>query len=386
MKVAILSMQDVDNFGSLLQAYALKKLLKDDDVQFIKIEQNEADNKLLDGFYLDFTKESSKSDSLLNKISKFDIYIFNRLKIKKLDNCQCKIFDDFRKNNLNIDYKNNYKSYDLCIIGSDEVFNCLIKSKWGFTTQLFGNIKNANNVISYAASCGATTYEKLPEKVKIEISNYLNKMKGISVRDQNTYDFVTKLSYNKCEINLDPVLITDFEEEMKNNPLNIDGDYCIVYSYYNRFNNIKEISLIKKFCKKNKLKIISVGAPQYWIKNHIVCNPFQMLSLFKKAKFVITDTFHGTIFSIKYSSKFATIVRKSNNNKLIDLINRLNMNNHLINDLNSLDNIYELNKSDDDINNKLIIERKHSIKYLNNYTNILNSTVVLSKSGDNDEK
>ena len=51
------------------------------------------------------------------------------------------------------------KKFDLVIIGSDEVFNATIPSSWGFTTQLFGDIDNANKVVSYAASCGSTTFE-----------------------------------------------------------------------------------------------------------------------------------------------------------------------------------------------------------------------------------
>ena len=103
----------------------------------------------------------------------------------------------------------------------------------------------------------------------------------------------------------------------------IRDSFCIVYSYYNRIHKKEEIDRIKSFCKKNKLEIVTVGAPQMWVKNHLVLTPFELLKVFKKASFVITDTFHGTIFSVRYSNKFAVLLRDSNKNKLFDLVCRL---------------------------------------------------------------
>lgn len=49
------------------------------------------------------------------------------------------------------------------------------------------------------------------------------------------------------------------------------------------------------------MEIISIGAPQMWISKHMVLTPFETLVAFKHAEFVVTDTFHGTIFSAKYA-------------------------------------------------------------------------------------
>lgn len=70
MKVAILSMQMVNNIGSLLQAYSLKKIIEKNgnEVSFIDIKKNEDDYKLMDKYYL---KEKKKT---INKIKKFDKY------------------------------------------------------------------------------------------------------------------------------------------------------------------------------------------------------------------------------------------------------------------------------------------------------------------------
>lgn len=371
MKISILSMQRVDNFGSLLQGYSLMKILKElsgGTVDFIDIKSNKMDNALLDGQVNDFNYENEKKlNGLFEKIKKIDRYTINRLLMRRSNKKQCEMYELFRKEVLKIKDENNNKDYDLCVIGSDEVFNCLSGADWGFTSQLFGNVENAKNVITYAASCGATKYENVPEKVLNRIADSFKKVLAFSVRDQNTFDFVSKLSDKKISINLDPVLIGDFEKEINNNEYQkckLPKKYCIVYSYYNRINQKNEIKEIKKFCKENDMKIISIGAPQWWIKKHIVVNPFQMLSIFKNAEFVITDTFHGTIFAAKYSKKFATIVRESNRNKLMDLLVRLNKKEHLINKIQDLEKTYEFTNNIDDTN-KIISECKEiSTEYL----------------------
>lgn len=73
---------------------------------------------------------------------------------------------------------------------SDEVFNCLNTNGWGFTSQLFGNVSEANRVITYAASCGSTSYKDLPTKVAKRISEAFKGVTSFSTRDQNTHDFV----------------------------------------------------------------------------------------------------------------------------------------------------------------------------------------------------
>lgn len=101
-------------------------------------------------------------DGLFGKISKIDKYTLNRFIIKIKSNQQNQLFNEFRVNCLETEKKSN--KYDLCIIGSDEVFNCLNTNGWGFTSHLFGNVPEANRVITYAASCGSTSYKDLPGK------------------------------------------------------------------------------------------------------------------------------------------------------------------------------------------------------------------------------
>lgn len=367
MKVCILSMQKIDNMGSLLQSYALKKTIEKlgNEVEFIDIKKIDDDHKLLGNYKQDY-KEEREKNGLIGKISKFDRYILNRLKVKIKSEKQGNTFEKFRIEYLNTDRNSN--KYDLCVIGSDEVFNCLNSGTWGFTSQLFGNVPEAKKVITYAASCGSTTYEKLPNAVANRIKDTFKKVEGFSVRDKNTREFVTKLTDKEVVDNLDPVLIYNFDKEIEDTYLpHLPDHYCVIYSYYNRFHTKEEIKAILNFCKKNNLTPVAIGAPQFWIKDYVVCSPFQCLKVFQNADFVITDTFHGTIFSAKYTNKFAVITRESNYNKLSDLIKRLGIESHLVDDFSQLKSVYSLEKEYESIKKVIETERSNTYKYLERY-------------------
>lgn len=363
MNAGILSMQRINNFGSLLQAYALKRNLESlgYDVAFMDIKRIDDDYRLLGKFALDYSLER-EATGLKGKIKKIDRYILNRLHNRKLEPIQDEIFQDFRDQVLAI--KKQHEKIDLCVIGSDEVFNCLNAGAWGFTSQLFGNIPEAKRIITYAASCGATTYEKLPEEVKSVIRQSFQHIEHFSVRDQNTLEFVSKLSNRKVLRNVDPVFTWDFANEMKSVMMpQVPSRYCLVYSYRNRIHDYTEIEKILAFCKNNNLRPIAVGAPQFWIKDFVVCTPFQCLKLFQNASFVITDTFHGTVFSLLFSEKFATIVRESNRNKLSDLLNLFGAIEHQLNEITDIYNLLYKPKSSAVVS-QIEIERLKALEYL----------------------
>ena len=366
-------MQRVNNFGSLLQSYSLKKILEElgHRVSFIDIKPNDDDRMLMEGYFETFSSESEKTNVVLNKLKKIDRYALNRIHIKILNSSQDIKFKEFQHRVLKLSEKSNNEKYDLCIIGSDEVFNCNTVSPWGFTSQLFGNVKQAERIITYAASCGSTKYENVPKKALKKIKDTLKNVSAFSVRDKNTFKFLKNFTDDDININLDPVLIGDFSKEIEHaeKNLKLPEKYCIVYSYYNRINNADEINSIKNFCKKHGFKIVTIGAPQMWVKNHMVLTPFEVLATFKNADFVYTDTFHGTIFSAKYSKKFAVMARNSNANKLLDLVERLNLNNYLISEDNDIEKIYAINKNEEEIETISIQAKDNALNYLNTYIN-----------------
>lgn len=316
--VGILSMQRVINYGSFLQAYALKQLLLQngaDEVYFIDIEKG----RELPGF------EYSKSQSKWHKLKRllqiiFTGLLFQKIRDRKFSKRLKKSIEDCFPI-LELD-KAAPKEFDLVVIGSDEVFNCCLPAPWGYTLQLYGKVLNAKKVISYAGSFGHTRYEQLVQLgIDKEIGETMKMMAAISVRDQNSYDIVEKLTGIKAEMHLDPVLIYGYEKEIAERKVNYPEKYMVIYSYQGRINDKMEIKEITSFAKEHKLKLISIFCRYDWCDEAIIPEtPFDVLGWFKGAEYVVTDTFHGTIFSIITGRKFVTLQRESNTEKISALL------------------------------------------------------------------
>lgn len=362
-KVGILSMQRIKNYGSFLQAYGLKKVIESlgYDVQFVDyrveepiIKENNARNDKISKVL----KTLEGDAPLKQKIQ----YLFHK---KKFGKKYYKL--------LNLTERENYTpELDTLVIGSDEVFNCIQTNKnVGYSLELFGKDNNAKKVITYAASFGNTTIEKLEKYHKTdEVGDLLKKIDCISVRDENSGNVVRELTGKEVNYNLDPVLIYDYMNDCESIPeIDVKEKYIIVYAYSNRISP-EESKYIKKYAKENNLKVYSIGGAQKCADKFIDCTPFEVLAYFKNAEMVITDTFHGSIFSIITQRPFVTLVRKSvgnaygNEEKLTDLLKRLSLEQRIIYDIEEMKEV--LNNEIDYLKVDSIIKlcRNDSMDYL----------------------
>lgn len=352
MKVGIISMQRVYNYGSFLQAYSLKKTIESlgHKCEFIDIKPGE---KII-------TTENKKK---INYLSKIDRYFLKRIRHYFFTKRRHINFKFKYSKILGLNYETNWdEHYDVVIIGSDEVFNCT-QEKWGLSPNLLGADINGDKIVTYAASCGYTTYEKIKElNLKEKLSGFLSNIDMFSVRDENTAEFVKKITGKDSVYHLDPVFIYDFNDEIKERKLNYD--YVLIYAYSGRINDKREIKAIQQFAKKNSLKTVSAGLYQSWCDKNISADPFELLGYVKNAKYVITDTFHGTIFSIKYNKPFATIIRNSNRQKISYLLNFFDLEKQEVLNIHTLSDILEQDIDYHSINRLIIEEKESSLKYL----------------------
>ena len=363
MKVGILSMQKVINYGSFLQAYGLRKLIKSIDnveIDFIDI---------IPGRILEINKvnraEKIKDIFIAIKNGEFFEKIRNRIFMQKLR----KQFQNDFFPLLNLNPENNKKDFSSVVIGSDEVFHCTQNASWGFSAQLLGDVRNSQNVFSYAASFGATTYDDIKNAgVLNEVKENLSKLNAISVRDNNSKLIVEKILGKAPELHLDPVLLADFEEEINlSKDVCFDEKFLIVYSYSGRINDKKEIASIKKFAEKNNLKIYTIFCQYEWSDKTLMPEtPFQLLKIFRMAEYVISDTFHGSIFSIISHKKFCTLVRDSNKEKMTSLLERFGLEGHAVFNSDDLEDKISMNIDYEHIDEIRDFERNRSLVYLRN--------------------
>ena len=366
-------MQRVCNNGSFLQAYGLKKLIESLGHEVVFVDYH------IGKPIMQTHKDRLRYDMLTNR---------NRA-INLFTNFKCLRFilpgemkyiadkrDKYKHETLPLLGINDEKHYntqvDALVIGSDEVFNCTqVNPEVGFSPELFGYRANTKRILSYAASFGNTTYKKLQDCNKVEeLKGYFEKFAAISVRDKNSFDVIKALTGLEAEINMDPVLMYDFmsivpDKETRRN-------YIIVYAYRDRI-TAEESEEIVSFAKKNNKRLISVAGQMDWCDEHFKGNPFEVLDLFRHADYAITDTFHGTIFSIINRIKFVTLIRDSkdgvygNQEKLQDLIERLGLKDRSYSkDKDDLESKLQADIQYNRVFDTIIKERQHTMQYLKN--------------------
>ena len=352
-------MQDVPNYGSLMQAFALKQLLLRngaDEVAFIAIKPG---RKLL------FHSWSYKLKKLL-------YYVFTMQAIKKyrLDDYYKELHQLFKRFHglLGGESLQDSAGMDMVIIGSDEVFNCCQYSSWGYTLQLYGEI-DCPYVISYAGSFGHTCLKDLQSfGITEEIGNAMKTLKGISVRDRNSYDIVKAITGITPLIHLDPVLIYGFGEEISLQDEIKERNYILIYSYNGRINDKREIDEIKKFARKKHKKLYSLYCRYSWCDDELhPDSPMEIFRYFKHADYVITDTFHGSIFSIITHQIFCTLVRESNVQKISSLLENLGLEDRCVNVFGMIENVLSAAIDYISVEKKLSDSRKEANAYLRHH-------------------
>ena len=362
MKVGILSMQRIQNYGSFLQAYGLKRILEElgCEVQFVDYHPG---STLI---------PADGGTGLSRKLSKVTDVLKQGGPLKEKMR-----FIKYKKNYaanyypyLGITDEKNYSSeVDILIIGSDEVFNCVQNNtNVGFSTELFGQGNKAKKLISYAASFGNTTVEKLTQYgVKDKVAGWLRDFDAISVRDKNSGEIVKTLTGTEPAYNLDPVLMYDFIGKCKEIPASVpDKDYMLLYGYSGRF-SMEECKEIRRFADSKGLKIFCIGGVQDCCDKFIDVDPFSVIAYFQNAECVVTDTFHGAIMSVITHRQFAAVVRDSgygNSQKMTDLLERIHLKKRILSTMETLPKIIETKIDYSSTDEEIMTERQKTQNYL----------------------
>ena len=122
--------------------------------------------------------------------------------------------------------------------------------------------------------------------------------------------------------------------------------------------------------KKKNLKVYAIGGIQKCADRFVDCSPFEVLAYFRNAEEVITDTFHGSIFSVITHRPFTTLIRKSvgnsygNEEKLSDLLKRLELADRMTTKIEDAENINETAIDYTKVDERLKAHREVAKEYL----------------------
>lgn len=344
MKIGIVTVYNSYNCGSFLQATSLYKFLekKGHQVCFIKRPTNKEHRlyhrTLMSIKYL-LKNKKQKAGFILSTYYSYK----NSLKQYKVED-----FND---------------TVDLYIYGSDTIWNIhdsYFKSEW---KRFWGN-GISKKKIAYAPSVGATRIEEATDMP--ELGRCLSEFSAISVRDQQTMDTVKALLPKSCNVVqvLDPTMLMDLSYYDSMAKVCNEDNFVLVYAFTDL--SPEAIHNIKSFAQNMGKKIIAFG-DDFPADNNILFEPATMLSYYKKADYVFTNTFHGTVFSIIYNKEFASFGK--NKTKVAQLLEAFNLSHR---NIDCTDDIKEVMSSKIDYAtiNKLIEEkRKTSLEFLDKFTN-----------------
>jgi len=291
------------NYGALLQAYALQRYLKNENFNVVNIYfktiEHENDSRVFN-FYGTF---KSKISQLF-----FTLIRYRGLKKRKLRT------DLFKNKYFNLspiyrtieDFISRPPLFDIYISGSDQVFN-----PYGDYRDVFylNFDKGRSKKIAYSASFGINEFT---DDVTRMVLPLVQDFDAISCREKDGADYLRDVLGREVFWVADPTFLLKVEEwdEICVLP-KLKGKYIFVYALADEKSLIE---IAKRIKKKTGFKIICVrGNTRDFIsadKCIYGCGPAEFIGLIRKAEYVVTDSYHGTIFSIIFNKAFYTFISR----------------------------------------------------------------------------
>lgn len=289
------------NYGAYLQAFALKEVLCSYgyEVSFLDIYDLENNKKR---YRMIFGGLRRNPFSILFSIKKLIAFRKTEKKLKIIS-------------------RKDISGFKVAFIGSDEIWS-VINGSFNSVPEFFGLDLPGFLKFSYAPSVGSTVANDL-----LNYPKYIEGIKNldlVSARDIESLEIATKLAgRGDTKLVLDPTFLHDFSNQEVD--FYVDRPFILIYTYGFSSEIVQEV---KAFANKNNLILLSAGFNHSWADRNVPCTPFEFLSIMKNAKYVITDTFHGSIFAIKYRKNFISF--GFNKQKVKYLLESLGLNDCLV--------------------------------------------------------
>ena len=337
-KIGIIYELNMDNvnYGNKLQAFALNNYLNNTfkcEAESIIIDNKlDAKKSTLKGLH----RYANKAKKIPKKIKEVFINIIKRFNKKKYNfNKRLEACNTFIKNNIRlcknlINIENITKTdYDIFITGSDVVW---AQVNGGVNRIKFLNFKTKKKLkkIAYAPSFGN---DWIPKENIETIKDFLSSFNAISVREKSSTEMLKNIGINNVKHVCDPTLLLSKKEwENIEQKINIKEKYIFVYLLGK---NKEQREKIKELAKELNLIIVDIphangefnkvdeGFSNYSIDN---CSPEEWIWLIHNAEYIITDSFHGVVFSTIFNKKFFVLKRyytENINNRMLDYLNTI---------------------------------------------------------------
>ena len=346
MKIGILSFHNANNFGAVLQNYALQTWLK---MNGHEVETIDYHCENLEKAYRNkpkIGKEMTKTE-IWKSILVWCMNIYGLMRANRR-------FDAFRNQNINLstattrkDLEQLCRSYDIIICGSDQVWNeSIVGNDYDvYSLAFYTNAYKA----SYAASVGS-----LP--ISETLLRNISQLDYITVRERSVSEFLGKEGI-KNRIAIDPVFLLDSGnwEKTRKKTICEKKNYVLIYCVEGA--NLDKCITISERIKKNRRVIAINPIGLKMITSKIRCcnyaGPKEFLSYIYNADCIVTSSFHAVAFSLIFEKQFWVIPHKQTGQRVKDLLQDLRLENRIL-DLSDIDKIENEKRIDYNLVNKRI--------------------------------
>lgn len=284
MRIAQLTLNVYDNYGNMLQKYALYRTLKKFADSVDVLWQHSSTKFLPDELELNSALNGNMRDVAFKCVWQNKIKDFNDKNIRT---------------RFNLPYLEDIADeYDFFVVGSDQVWNP------SFTVPgRFLDFAPSQKRIAYAASISVP---ELPDKDKETFRQKISEMPYVSLRESDGCDLVEKLTGKRPLHVLDPVFLLTADEwrEIAKKPLwlnqkKYERGYVLTY-----FFGAKPPKEVKAFAESLDLPAVNLRDVTNF--NHYTVGIEEFVYLIEHANFICTHSFHGTSFAIIFKRPFIT--------------------------------------------------------------------------------
>lgn len=361
MRVYILSLPLNWNYGGILQQFALQKILKDMGLKVKLLSRRRGRNKLF--------------KALVHMKWRVVIPLLSKIKFFRGINPIFSV-ENFKRNYLDIasesfserDLKTQVSDADLCIVGSDQVWNpeacpCLENYFLNFIERDSGIKK-----IAYAASFGKDSFDLCPSKFS-RIASLIQGFDAISLREDSGVSILAKtFNMSAPKVLPDPVLL--LEPKIYNDIIgNKESKKNQLFAYILDQSEAKR-NCIESVAKTLNLEVVyflpfratTQSKKAYSFEKE--CTVENFLSGFRDSAFAITDSFHGTLFSLIFNVHFLSFRNEERGStRFENILNKVQLLDRLISPYDNIE-LYNDRIHWDEVNRLLKAQRELGKKFI----------------------
>lgn len=366
MKIGIVTIIDYMNYGNRLQNFAVQEVLKLFGCSVETISQRE-----------------SSRQKFFRIIKRFDIKNYVNLAIVILNKSRLRVFktkkdidkqrlllakqENFikftKEHILETDYKisRNYvpkdiiSKYDFIVVGSDQVWN---PTSGKISSIEFAGFVPKEKRISYSASFGVS---KIPFSYINKFRTGLNSMAYISVREEEGREIIKQLTGKSVPVLIDPTMMLSREEWLNiSKSASNKPKQSYLLTYFLGGSTRKRDKWINKIAEKNNLSIVNLAS--FKDEKNYCISPSEFIDYINDCKLLLTDSFHGIVFSVLFSKPFVVFKRGKINSRINTLLKKFQLENRKWENLRNEEEIFKINFSN--IQSILEYERQKAFSYL----------------------